>query len=120
MTRNFAAACLAAIAIGFGGNAAAESLTLVDGTVWTASSEQEKEAYLVGAANFLSVEYIVQSKADQRPTDQQSSIGRWWSALEHISINEAMAVIDDWYEVHPDRLGEPVLVVIWNSYVETD
>ena len=120
MCRKLMAVCLAVAALGFGGAATADDLALADGTAWAASTEYEREAYLVGVANMLSVEYIVQSKAEQAPTDKQSSIGRWWNALESVTINQVMAEVDAWYAANPDKMSEPVLVVIWNSYVEND
>ncbi len=100
--------------------AQAGAAPLVDGDVWTVSSEEEKEAYLIGAGNFMTVERIVQSKADIAPTDEQSSISSWYTALEATTINELVAAVDAWYTANPGSLETPVLVVIWNSFVETD
>lgn len=98
----------------------AEEKPLVDGNVWVASSETEKEAYMIGAGNFMTIEYIVQSKADSELTDDQSSVPEWWAALEDTTINDVVAAVDAWYASNPGSMDTPVLVVVWNSLVETD
>ena len=45
---------------------------------------------------------------------------RYWDGLEGTTLNQMVEVIDNWYEANPDELERPVLVVIWNEYVEKD
>ena len=99
---------------------AQEPPPLIDGTIWTESSEVEKESYLVGASDFLMVELIVQSKADTPLTDDQSAISEWHDALEHVIYEDLIEAIDAWYAANPGSIDTPVLVVVWNEYVETD
>ena len=101
-------------------SAQAEEAPLVDGNVWSVSSEEEKEAYLIGAGNFMTVEYIVQSKADTAPSDDQSAISDWYNALEATTINDIVAAVDAFYAANPGSMDTPVLVVIWNAFVEKD
>ncbi len=98
--------------------ATAEDVPLADGTMWNASSRVEKTAYIVGASNFLTVEYVVQQKSGNPPTDEQSSVRRFWDGSDGKTINQTIQLLDDWYAANPDRLDEPVLVVLWNSIVE--
>ena len=111
---------LAAGLLMFGATASADDPPLVDGSIWTVSTEAEKEAYLIGAGNFMTVEYIVQSKADTAPSEDQSAISRWYAALEDSTIDELVAAVDDYYASNADELDTPVLVAIWNTFVETD
>ena len=97
-----------------------DDIPLIDGTIWNASSEVEKESYLVGAGNFLTVEYVFQHQMENPPTNEQTSVTRYWDGLEGTTLNEMVEVIDNWYEANPDGLERPVLVVIWNEYVEKD
>lgn len=108
----------ATLSLGLAGAASGEEAPLADGTAWTASSEAEKEAYLVGFGNFMTVEYIVQQQADVPPTDEQSSIGRWWAALEDADVSDVVAAIDAYYSDNPDDLAKPVIMVLWHTYVE--
>ena len=93
---------------------------LNDGALWQASSQVEKTAYLVGAANFLEVEYVVQQQSDNKATDDQSAIRRWWDALKDDSLDDLINAVDAFYRDNPDQMTVPVLVVIWNTFVETE
>ena len=113
-----AAICVAALSLGLAGNVAADEAPLADGTAWTAASEAEKEAYLVGVGNMLKVEYVVQSKSDNPPNKDQSAIGRWWDGLESVTANQAIMAVDAWYAANPGKLDTPVIMVLWHTYVE--
>jgi len=104
----------------FGTAAAEEDSPMAAGVMWGESSHVEKTAYLVGSGNFLTVEYIVQQKSENAPTDEQSAIRQWWDGLEEVSLEELIDAADTFYRENPDQMQEPVLVVIWNSFVETD
>ncbi len=117
--RNLCLVLVASLSV-LGGAVIAEEAPLVDGSVWTVSTEEEKEAYLVGAGNFMTVEYIVQSKAETAPSDEQSAVSAWWGALEDTTINDLVGAVDSFYGNNPDKMDVPVLVVIWNTFVETD
>ena len=105
---------------GFGTAYAEEDSPMAAGVLWGESSHVEKIAYLVGAGNFLTVEYIVQQHSDNPPTDEQSAIGRWWAGIENTSLDDLIATADAFYRDNPNQMTVPVLVVIWNAYVETD
>ena len=97
-----------------------EDSPMVAGVLWGESSHPEKTAYLVGAGNLLTVEYIVQQKSDNQPSDEQSSIRQWWNGLEDVSLDDLINTVDTWYQENPEELQVPVLVVLWNSYIEAD
>ena len=97
---------------------ASEDVPLADGELWSKSSRPEKVAYIVGAGNMMVVEYLYQEGAKQKPTDDQTIIQRLYNASDGISLDEIIDRIDQWYKTHPDKMKEPVLVVIWNELVE--
>ena len=97
-----------------------EDSPMVAGTMWGESSHPEKIAFLVGAGNFLTVEYIVQQKSENQASDEQSSIRRWWDGLEAVSLDELIETADAFYRDNPNQMTVPVLVVLWNAYIETD
>ena len=100
--------------------AQADDFPLTAGTLWNASSDVEKNAYMVGAGNFLEVEYVVQQQSGNPPTDEQSAVREWWDGLEDETLNGLMAAVDSFYADNPDQLDVPVLVVIWQLFVDTD
>jgi hypothetical protein len=100
--------------------AQADDAPLTEGNLWNESSHVEKIAYLAGASDFLEVEYVVQQQSGSPPTDEQSAVREWWDSLEDETLNNLIAAIDAYYADNPDQLSVPVMVVIWNSFVETD
>ena len=98
----------------------AEDIPLTDGVGWMASSTVEKTAYIVGANDLLVVEYISQLKSDNPPTEDQTSIHGYWNALDGVTIDELIATLDGFYDSNPNSMDTPVMVVIWNTYVEPD
>ncbi len=117
LSRAMIGACLLLLAAVAG---AQEDIPLTAGDGWMASSTVEKTAYIVGANDLLVVEYITQQKSDNSPTEEQSSIPGYWNALDGVTINELIAAIDGFYVNNPDSMDTPVMVVIWNTYVEPE
>ena len=91
----------------------------LDGDVWVVSSEAEKIAYVLGAADFLTMEYVSQMKfADPTPATEQTTVQSFWVGLEGATMNSIVDTVDEWYAANPASLDKPVLVVIWNEIVE--
>ena len=98
--------------------ASAGDVPMVDGTLWQASVNSDKKSYLIGASNFISLEHAYQLKGGNPPTNKQSSVPDFYMSIEDVTLDKAIATIDDWYRSHPGKLDKPVLVVIWLTLVE--
>jgi hypothetical protein len=97
---------------------ASEDIPLVDGELWKKSSVAEKKSYLVGAGNLMVVEYLYQNGSKQVPSDDQTVVQRMYKATDGVTLDGLIGQIDQWYQKHPDKMKEPVLVVIWHEIVE--
>ena len=62
------------------------------GTVWQATSPDNKAAFLFGVESAITVEYFVNSKAAEK--------------------------IDAWYAANPDKLDTPVMTAIWIVFIK--
>lgn len=93
---------------------------LVTGVEWSQSSHEEKLSYLIGAGNLLVLEYLYQQGSGQIPTDDQSFIQRFYDGLDDTPLDGIIARVDSWYKNHADQMKEPVLVVVWNEFVEAE
>ena len=98
--------------------ASATDVPLVDGKLWQESTNNDKKSYLIGASNFISLEHAYQQKGGNPPTNKQSSVPDFFNGTEHVTLDHAIATIDDWYASHPSELNKPVLVVVWKTLVE--
>ena len=95
-----------------------EDVPLVDGELWKKSTASQKKAYIIGVGNLMVVEYLYQEGSKQMPSDDQTIIQRLYKSSEGVTLDGMTDRIDQWYKAHPDKLKEPVLVVIWNELVE--
>ena len=82
-----------------------------DGRDWSSASADEKQAFLFGIANAISVAL----GWDERhvPAEQMTFSRRARDGLAGTTLGEAVNRIDAWYVANPDRLATPVVAVIW-------
>lgn len=112
--RGVAVALCAAVAI-FAGTVRADEIALVTGEHWTKSSNEIKNAYLIGIANTLQVESAYQGASP--PTDAQSLVPRIAKGLKGQTLDSVRETLNRWYAAHPDQLRRPVLETIWFEVV---
>jgi len=110
-----AASLLMLVSAGIGNVARAE-LRVVDGNLWSASSQAEKRAYMIGVANTVAVNRAIEAK--RGGLDAQSANNRIGTALDADTIDRAIDRIDAWYKANPSQKGAPVLGVVWMSMVK--
>ncbi len=108
----FAACMVLSVAAG---SARAQEVPIVNGDLWTKSTEQVKKAYLVGIANVLQVESAYQ--AANKPSDAQSLVPRAAKGLRGQTLDSVRQGLDRWYAANPDKLQRPVLETIWFEFV---
>jgi hypothetical protein len=82
-----------------------------DGTDWTTASLDEKQAFLYGIANVVSVGI----GWDERhvPPDQMTFSRRARDGLAGTTLGDAVTRIDAWYAANPGKLSTPVVAVMW-------
>ncbi len=95
-----------------------DDLGLVTGVEWVASTQAEKASYIIGVSNMMSVEYAWQEHLNDPPTWEQTLVQDMWDALEHVTLNGAIAVVDQFYANNKDQKDLAVLNVIWVELVE--
>jgi hypothetical protein len=82
-----------------------------DGNDWTKSSEAQKQAFLFGIANAISV--AVGWDARHVPQGQTTFSRRAAAGLGGVSLGEAVQRVDAWYAANPGKLETPVVAVLW-------
>ena len=103
------AACLA-LAITCG-TASAADVPLVDGVLWTKSTDDVKKAYLVGLANMVQLEVAYNVK-DPLP-EKYSFSPRLAKGLTGQTLATVQEALDKWYAANPGKLQRPVIETIW-------
>ena len=110
--------CIALSSVFLPATGSAEEVPIVEGNLWSQSSTTDKRSYLIGMSNFLSLEYAYQSKAKTPPTPEQSSVPDFFNYTGDVTLDQAIAAVDEWYRNHPDKADTPVLTVLWRTLVE--
>jgi hypothetical protein len=87
-----------------------------DGNLWVTSNLQQKQAYLIGVVNTLSVHNALQIK--RGASDKNSPSSRLLQATSLRSVGQMINSLDQWYAANLDKLDTPVIGVIWMKIVE--
>lgn len=106
-----AAACLA---ISTMAAPAAAQVRQVDGNLWMESTTEQKQAYLVGVVNVLSVNQALRQK--RGTADASDPLSRYLAAADRQSIAQMQASLDSYYANSANR-SVPVLGALWRAAV---
>lgn len=92
------------------------------GEYWVNTSNTEKEAYLFGIESVVAVEkYISDMPAKGKRGKTVTSLSPfekgWMEAFRDTPRSQIVKEVDEWYAAHPDKLGRPVLNVIWYDLI---
>ena len=82
---------------------------MVDGKLWTESTQAEKKAFLVGISNLLNVEYAYQVRGINPPSNEQSIVPRLYEKIDDVTLDQAIRRVDQWYAKNPDKMNKPTL-----------
>jgi len=89
--------------------AQAADVPIVTGEHWTKASEAEKKAFLVGAANVISIEYeLRRDDLRQRP----GMIAALVSNLQPMTLSDISQAVDAYYMANPGQTSRSVIEVI--------
>ncbi len=88
----------------------------IDGYLWQNSTTAEKQAYLIGISNTLSVYQAVQVK--KGAVDANAPLSQYLRATDTQTIRSLQETLDRWYAANPTRLNTPVLGVVWLGVVK--
>jgi hypothetical protein len=97
------------------GSVHAQEIPVVTGELWSKSSDQVKNAYLIGIANAIQVEHAYEGA--NPPSDAQSIVPRLAKGMKGQTLDSVRNGLDRWYAAHPDRLQRPVIETIWFEMV---
>jgi hypothetical protein len=82
-----------------------------DGNDWQRASPDQKQAFLFGIANAISV--AIGWDARHVPENQTTFSRRARDGLAGVSLGEVAQRVDAWYAANPGRLDTPVVAVMW-------
>ena len=94
----------------------AMAMPLLRGAVWQKMTQDEKIAFLWGAAHVIVVEREMVSYFPQ--LENQNFSMKVAQGMPHATMNDIARRVDEFYAAHPAQLDEPVVAVIWDEMVK--
>ncbi len=89
----------------------AQELEIINGERWTASSLEQKRAFLFGVGNILELEHAMAGESyEARRKD--SIVHVLLEGLSGISIASLITQLDNYYAKHPDNKDRAVIEVL--------
>jgi len=113
--RRSAAAAMALTLLVAATVASAQGAPIVDGNLWARSTLEERRAFLIGAANMISLELAYAKKRQTPPSPASDKAAK---AMNALTLDEIAARISRWYAANPARRDTPVMGVLWTDIVE--
>lgn len=105
---------LSLLSLAMVGNVArAQTIPLVTGEQWMASSEEAKKAYLVGIANLLEVERAY-AGTDAHGDDIAQRFGK---GMQGQTLDSVRQGLDSYYAANPAMIQHPVIQTLWFQMV---
>ncbi|WP_321948233.1 hypothetical protein [Paraburkholderia sp. J10-1] len=96
------------------GNVAhAQTIPIVTGQQWMASSEDQKKAYLVGIANLLEIE---RAYAGNSASSSDISL-RFGKGMQGQTLDSVRQGLDNYYASNPAMIQHPVIETLWFQMV---
>ena len=88
-------------------------LSFPDGEKWSAATEREKMAYLLGIRDMASAEYQLTGPNPKRRTLVEKLV----ESLDGMTLRQIMEKIDAYYKANPDRQKQTIFEVVWFQIV---
>jgi len=102
------------LSLALAGNAArAQSIPIVTGQQWMASSEEAKKAYLVGIANLIEIERAYSGNSASSSDISQ----RFGKGMQGQTLDSVRQGLDNYYAANPAMIQHPVVETIWFQMV---
>ncbi len=104
-----AVACLALSLVGW--SSANAEFMVVTGKHWQNGTEEQKQAFLLGAATIIELEKEMQGS--NPPADADSAVPVLVRGLSPLTLTQIKEKLDQYYASNPDKQSVPVIRVIY-------
>ena len=100
-----------------------KTMPLLKGEQWLKIDSNAKIAFIWGAAHVILIEKVLMEEIPELKRENFSAkvVEARTAKVQAgttMTINEVVKAIDQYYKDHPDQLGTPVMMVIWNVGVK--
>ncbi len=92
-----------------------KEMPLLTGYTWQKMSQDEKVAFVWGMGHVATMEREAMEKYPE--LKRESFAAKLCSGIAGVSMNSIIARVDGFYKDNPDKTADPVIKVIWDSFV---
>ncbi len=93
------------------------AMTVLTGELWQKMTEDSKMAFILGVWHTVAIEeYLMNKYPDLKRDNFSSKVVEGYNKTP-LTINQTVALIDQYYQTNPDHLDKPVVGVLWHSVV---
>jgi hypothetical protein len=90
-------------------------MPVLKGDLWKKMTHDEKVAFIWGFGHVVSIEYYLMEKFPELKRD--SFVAKAVVGMDNTPMNEVVARVDRYYDMHPEDFEKPVTSVLWDTMI---
>jgi len=90
-------------------------MPVLKGDLWQKMTHDSKVAFIWGFGHVVSIEQYLMGKYPELKRD--SFVAKVIEGMANTPMNEVVAQVDRYYEMHPNEIDKPVTSVLWDTMI---
>jgi len=90
-------------------------MPVLKGDLWQKMTQDEKVAFIWGFGHVVSIEHYLMEKYPELKRD--SFVEKVVEGMDNTPMNEVVARVNRYYEMHTDDIGKPGTSVLWDTMI---
>src|SRR4030042_4550847 len=90
-------------------------MPILKGDLWQKMTNDSKVAFIWGFGHVVSIEQYLMGKYPELKRD--SFVPKVVEGMANTPMNEVVARVDRYYEMHPNEIDKPVTSVLWDTMI---
>jgi hypothetical protein len=91
-------------------------MPILSGDLWQKMTHDTKVGFIWGFGHVVSIEQYLMEKYPELKRD--SFVPKVVEGMANTPMNEVVARVDRYYEMHPDQVAKPVTSVLWDEMIK--
>jgi len=96
----------------------AAEMPVLKGDLWVTMTPESKLAFIWGAGHVVTIEQVLMRQYPELKRDSFVLKVAEASASGTVSMQDVVTTVDNYYAQNPDKLGTPVIHVIWDTMIK--
>ena len=96
----------------------AAEMPVLKGDLWITMTPESKLAFIWGAGHVVTIEQVLMQQYPELKRDSFVLKVEEANANGTVSMQDVVTTVDNYYAQNPDKLGTPVIHVIWDTMIK--